>query len=228
MKININKGSANENKEKIPRQYAQLQSLSLSKFADESVCLKLKAMPILPKPYVQHWLPDASQTKCALTGKEFTVFSRRHHCRACGNIYQKEVCDYTQPLPDLGHYVPVKVCDLCIGLESTEGVEDILLLSARRSELVSVLQSTWGKTGLPSDLRSVDLPVVFQNNLKLDNSSSPPGPGGLSRLIGPEVAFCEVDMRIPYTPAGNFIPGYNISISIENARVTISTGILTD
>ena len=187
-------------------------------------------MPILPKPYIQHWVPDASQNKCALTGKEFTVFSRRHHCRACGNIYQKEVCDYKQPLPDLGHYVPVKVCDLCIGLESTEGVEDILLLSARRSELVSVLQSTWGKTGLPSDLRSVDLPVVFQNNLKLDKSSSAAGGGGggLSRLIGPEVAFCEVDIRIPYNPAGNFIPGFNISISIEKDRVNISTGNSTN
>ena len=35
------------------------------------------------------WIPDKRVTMCQLCTAAFTVTFRRHHCRACGKVYEK-------------------------------------------------------------------------------------------------------------------------------------------
>ncbi|KAI9740776.1 MAG: hypothetical protein M1818_004741 [Claussenomyces sp. TS43310] len=51
-------------------------------------------------PTRKHWKPDAEATVCdeATCTRTFTYFTRRHHCRRCGNIF----CDYHS-----SHLVPL-------------------------------------------------------------------------------------------------------------------------
>ena len=32
------------------------------------------------------WIPDEHVNACSVCHVEFTVYNRRHHCRACGNV----------------------------------------------------------------------------------------------------------------------------------------------
>jgi hypothetical protein len=201
------------------RQLCQLQGISLSKFADEVICIKVKQSPPLQTPTNTHWVPDSDQVVCYATKTPFTFFSRRHHCRLCGNVFSDKACDNMIPLPDLGYYTPVRMCDTCVGLESIDGAEDLIVLCPRRSEFVAIVQSAWSKCGLSQDLRSVDLPITFKNLYKIESSC----PTGISRIPGDEIQFTEVDTRIPLNPAGIFIQGYGISVSIEGRKVIVAS-----
>ena len=200
-----------------------LHSVMLSKQADEALVIKLRPAHLLENPVVDHWVKDIDASKCHATGEMFTFFSRRHHCRACGHVFMDRVVDYLQPLPDYGHYRPVRVCDACVGFESFEGNEDIVLLCDRRSEIVAILQSAYQKSGLPNDLRTTDLSVLFSNTIKLDTSyTSSSSTAFASRLVASEVSFQVVDKRIPMNPDGNFINGHQVSIEVNGDKATIS------
>lgn len=41
------------------------------------------------------WVPDSDVSKCQSCRREFTLFVRRHHCRACGNIFCADCSDRT-------------------------------------------------------------------------------------------------------------------------------------
>ena len=57
------------------------------------------------------WAEDA--THCFLTGTQFTVVQRKHHCRYCGQIFITDVCKRMIKLPSAGFNEPVRVCDVC-------------------------------------------------------------------------------------------------------------------
>ena len=40
----------------------------------------------LPSAIAPRWIPDDHQPNCRSCGAQFTLFNRRHHCRACGHI----------------------------------------------------------------------------------------------------------------------------------------------
>ena len=69
------------------------------------------------------WKRDASVDACEAPhcGARFTLMARRHHCRACGNIFC-EACSSTRvPLPELGYgRDPQRVCAAC-GLRALTG-----------------------------------------------------------------------------------------------------------
>ena len=199
-----------------------LHSVLLSKQADEAMVIKLRQASLLDRPIIDHWVKDDDTLKCHSTGEVFTFFSRRHHCRACGNVFMDKVADYFQPLPDYGHYRPVRICDECVGFKSFEGNEDIVLLCARKSEIVAILQSAYQKSGLPTDLRTTDLSVLFSNSIKLETiySSSSPA-AAMCRLVANEVGFQVVDKRIPMNPDCNYIEGHQVSIEVNAGKATI-------
>nr|CAG4646166.1 EOG090X043H [Macrothrix elegans] len=57
------------------------------------------------------WAPDDQATNCGLCEKEFNLARRKHHCRACGEIFCSACSDNTMPLAASAK--PVRVCDNC-------------------------------------------------------------------------------------------------------------------
>jgi len=43
------------------------------------------------------WIPDRERNKCYLCNREFGLFFRRHHCRACGDVVCHNCSDTTHP-----------------------------------------------------------------------------------------------------------------------------------
>jgi len=64
------------------------------------------------------WCPDASSPTCLVCSSNFSLTTRRHHCRACGTLLCSKCC-YRIPLTELGYRRVQKVCrqcwDLCSG-----------------------------------------------------------------------------------------------------------------
>jgi len=66
-----------------------------------------------------HWKPDAESSLCDETActRSFTYFTRRHHCRRCGNIFCDMHSLYTIPLDQDANYHPkgtrVRSCEHC-------------------------------------------------------------------------------------------------------------------
>ena len=60
------------------------------------------------------WVPDALAPGCSLCQANFTIFRRRHHCRACGQVLCSLCSSARKYLPLLGHNTTkVRVCDAC-------------------------------------------------------------------------------------------------------------------
>ncbi|XP_069756968.1 RUN and FYVE domain-containing protein 2 isoform X2 [Narcine bancroftii] len=60
------------------------------------------------------WLKDRDAACCKLCGKEFSMSTRKHHCRNCGEIFCNACSDNELPLPSSPK--PVRVCDTCHAL----------------------------------------------------------------------------------------------------------------
>jgi hypothetical protein len=67
----------------------------------------------LTKPAVAPWALDASRTCCASCKGGFGLFFRRHHCRACGDIFCHACAGVFIPVPRWGYSAPVRVCGNC-------------------------------------------------------------------------------------------------------------------
>ncbi|KAH7585814.1 VHS domain profile [Nakaseomyces glabratus] len=50
---------------------------------------------------------------CMICSKKFSLLNRRHHCRSCGGVFCQDHSSKSIPLPDLGIYDSVRVCDNC-------------------------------------------------------------------------------------------------------------------
>lgn len=70
-------------------------------------------------PTREHWKPDPDATVCdeAVCTRYFTYFTRRHHCRRCGNIFCDLHSMYTIPLDQDANYHPQgtrsRACEHC-------------------------------------------------------------------------------------------------------------------
>lgn len=63
----------------------------------------------------QLWLPDRSTLTCMICRKEFTLMTRRHHCRKCGRVVCRDCAPAknTRPLFEMGMKEPVRHCKDC-------------------------------------------------------------------------------------------------------------------
>lgn len=59
------------------------------------------------------WVPDQLVVACSCCNASFTLFRRRHHCRACGQIFCGECSKFTKNLDCWGYSGPVRVCESC-------------------------------------------------------------------------------------------------------------------
>lgn len=59
------------------------------------------------------WRPDHASDSCLCCGKGFSIWTRRHHCRACGELVCGECSPYLGLLPELGYLDPVRICKDC-------------------------------------------------------------------------------------------------------------------
>lgn len=67
------------------------------------------------------WIDDATVKNCKSCNKEFGVFTRKHHCRRCGDIF----CDscsntYVELAPEMCYPEPQRVCSRCFREASQE------------------------------------------------------------------------------------------------------------
>lgn len=59
------------------------------------------------------WVPDQLVAACSFCNSPFTLFRRRHHCRACGQIFCANCSKFTKNLNYWGYNEPVRVCESC-------------------------------------------------------------------------------------------------------------------
>eukprot|EP00897_Mesotaenium_endlicherianum_P007460 jgi/Mesen1/6742/ME000344S06024 len=59
------------------------------------------------------WVPDAEALECCLCKIRFGLVTRRHHCRACGNVFCSACAAHKMRLPHLGIHTLERVCQPC-------------------------------------------------------------------------------------------------------------------
>ena len=67
------------------------------------------------------WVPDSGSSGCCVCGKTFGIFTRRHHCRACGKIVCNDHSLKKLLLDHINKDVEQRVCDLCHKSYTTKG-----------------------------------------------------------------------------------------------------------
>lgn len=80
-----------------------------------------------------HWVSDLSVSECLQCSTPFTVFLRRHHCRACGACYCNQCTLQRAAVPRVGIRDAVRVCDVCF---------ELLAYAARIDDLLAAASST--------------------------------------------------------------------------------------
>jgi len=59
------------------------------------------------------WIPDELAVQCMLCKKDFSMFSRRHHCRKCGAVVCGDCSGNKAIVPGVDIEKEVRVCDEC-------------------------------------------------------------------------------------------------------------------
>jgi len=63
------------------------------------------------------WISDASVSICKICKSTFSQLRRKHHCRACGEIFCNKCCNQKVPLPQFGLETE-RVCNQCYPVAS--------------------------------------------------------------------------------------------------------------
>jgi hypothetical protein len=65
---------------------------------------------------LQHrrWQADSAAKECPHCQLSFTFIRRKHHCRLCGFVVCGACSRHKSPLPSLGYFKCVRVCDKCV------------------------------------------------------------------------------------------------------------------
>ena len=119
-----------------------LSGVVLSKLADCCVLLQVtppNVQPLTQKQVLQNvqasWAKDDSSAKCSVSNAPFSMFNRRHHCRVTGQLVSASASMHKQLLPDLQLHTAQRISDPVVGLVSTDPLEDIVVLTSRKSEV---------------------------------------------------------------------------------------------
>ncbi len=69
------------------------------------------------------WIPDGERSCCAACEQRFSAVLRRHHCRACGDVFCAECTAERRPVPRFGFDVPVRVCRDCCDVLAAQAAQ---------------------------------------------------------------------------------------------------------
>ena len=77
---------------------------------NELVCVCLSGAK---REHDSQWVDDKTVKACTACGFQFNVIVRRHHCRACGNVFCRYCSQERWQLPRFDYHSPVRVCVDC-------------------------------------------------------------------------------------------------------------------
>jgi hypothetical protein len=106
--------------------------------------------PRTPPP---KWVSDDSTSQCTKCRQPFTFFSRRHHCRYCGEvslirlrffvrlsfkIFCSDCTSYRRAIPQFSIFTPVRVCQSC-DTKLANTVDAPLAVSPKQFESMAIM-----------------------------------------------------------------------------------------
>jgi hypothetical protein len=104
-------------------------SLSANSTKNENIVMKEEKIEVNGKEFTVHrvymlygayrigWILDEDIQSCMECQVEFNFLTRRHHCRACGNIICSNCSPYKATIPTLDELNGSRVCVNCFGLK---------------------------------------------------------------------------------------------------------------
>eukprot|EP01006_Ploeotia_vitrea_P028618 TRINITY_DN61289_c0_g1_i2.p1 TRINITY_DN61289_c0_g1~~TRINITY_DN61289_c0_g1_i2.p1 ORF type:complete len:395 (-),score=184.56 TRINITY_DN61289_c0_g1_i2:24-1208(-) len=122
------------------------------------------------------WVADAQRSKCVQCRKDFGVLRRKHHCRACGEVFCGECCSEKVPLPQFGYSSPEIVCVRCAPKHRPANPIVSRYQANQHATAASHSSSSFNQPsgGGGGGGGKVNVPAAFRNN----GSNHPPKPAG--------------------------------------------------
>lgn len=75
------------------------------------------------------WVPDEDRTECFACHAIFTLFRRRHHCRACGEVFDHQCTSKSKILNSYPKMGEQRVCDACFEAKPASSRVDFTTLA---------------------------------------------------------------------------------------------------
>ncbi|SGZ47392.1 CIC11C00000000243 [Sungouiella intermedia] len=114
----------------LERQYTMLQRQGYE-FPAVDPLIEQRASNFIDSEAPPDWTDG---NECAICYTPFSVMNRKHHCRACGNVFCQTHSSKNIPLISLGITQPVRVCDDCYQIHKRRNSNSRLSGSERRTD----------------------------------------------------------------------------------------------
>eukprot|EP00996_Jenningsia_fusiforme_P006049 NODE_721_length_1953_cov_80.375000_g663_i1.p1 GENE.NODE_721_length_1953_cov_80.375000_g663_i1~~NODE_721_length_1953_cov_80.375000_g663_i1.p1 ORF type:complete len:356 (-),score=52.14 NODE_721_length_1953_cov_80.375000_g663_i1:806-1873(-) len=112
------------------------------------------------------WRHDRAAADCQGCQAEFTWMLRRHHCRACGEVFCNSCSRYRLALPEYALCAPQRVCGSCM--------KNLMSKSHRMTrESIMLSQPVNCNDGAPAEVSSFADTAIISNSSILDVRSLP-------------------------------------------------------
>lgn len=111
----------------------------------------------LPAISKEEWVPDSMVSACQACGTQFSVTTRRHHCRSCGRIYCDKCCGTRAELSDGSES---RVCSTCLARASASATSVVQPTNASGSA------SRSASPPQPTAQSAISLPPNIEENLQ--------------------------------------------------------------
>jgi len=199
-----------------------LSSLSLTTKSDTLLAIhvdpsEIRTPRLKPAPPLRE---KKEVTHCQECGEKFGWFGRKYHCRYCGDIFDAACLDRFQFLPD--YDIPdgkkdgsgERICIFCFGRQSAEYMQDILIQSEKRTEIMVIIQELFRHSPL------MEIKTNFNDSLSLTVRDSSPS------STTPVIVSREVSVR--HSKSSRSSSGRWSVSSESHAELSVSEGLTPD
>eukprot|EP00672_Neobodo_designis_P024485 CAMPEP_0174831110 /NCGR_PEP_ID=MMETSP1114-20130205/2916_1 /TAXON_ID=312471 /ORGANISM="Neobodo designis, Strain CCAP 1951/1" /LENGTH=1146 /DNA_ID=CAMNT_0016064931 /DNA_START=57 /DNA_END=3497 /DNA_ORIENTATION=+ len=135
-----------------------LRQLSVSKQADTYAVLHVYDAPT-PYREIYKTPVGGKDQVCQWSQEKFGKADKKANCPACGLLMKQEFLSKGRPLPTLGYPQPVAVCANCERGEPLEAVEDVVISTPLKTEMVAMLRRLYRQ------VMGSKMPVTIDNNI---------------------------------------------------------------